>query len=937
MTYYRENKIVVLFTVLMMFIGIGIFNLTSTTVYAQTKIVYVTSGRDDSTEGQGTQEQPYQSFKYALQNANDGDTIKVIGNIIYSKDTGVPFNINKQVTIEGSEGISLVFRGMNVELSKDVTFKDITLNVRGEGGQNGKIYASDYHLTFDNVSTKLSDQQTHERPILFAGTSEGQNGGPGAVIDIIGNNNETHFEKIVGSNENTSKETSTTINIKSVNAKVINGIIFGESLVNGKVKVVSHSNSITSFFGGQAINNQLVLKNVVMANVNLVNIKDLILEDSRVSLSDSEENSIAGNFTSDATSELTLVSDMQKSFNNIEGSGKIIVPKREKITVRGNFDSDTTIEIDNNIGTVEEILDSDIIEIAGLIQGDLSLPKIVLQRPTADRLQVFPKYGTNVYTLRRAVDKVMLEIVTDTEGNGNEDDYEAVYTEFVDYIDEQPSSYYNLVKNSEHLNNQVVVNFEEPSIIQREGKTIQVTWVIRPVGKIHFTGQAQETDVLYTIERENNSQVVSYTITKPENGKYVTEDGSDFPEEKYGQKIVVENNDRFTTKTLRFEEVVPPAQKHNVTVISRYKTDEVERKVFTVVNHENIEYVVPIAPENVQWTYAVKNEQDLEQLKNITASKEVTIELVKYHPFGILVEATPIPIYDVNMTYELAGENVGTQILRVRKGENAIPTLPTPEVGEYSIHTDFDQSVFENITENKNINVRLTHTRPSLGLVLAKKKDTDAPNPPNEGGSVPTPPTDNGENDGNGNSGTPSTDPENNSKLVVKVLQNANPINYFVRSKSGEYEILFSSEVANGSRWEVYLHSDPILLGTVTVNDGKALLNISEEKANEFVVGDHKLILKNLDSNPNKIVEFSWKVISASNEVENNNIDTQVSPRKENNVGVKAENKLTGDKTNNVVLKVKENSLANTGVDTLVFFVIMVLFVTGVVTLRVKK
>ncbi|WP_161945665.1 ZmpA/ZmpB/ZmpC family metallo-endopeptidase, partial [Streptococcus suis] len=51
-----------------------------TSIYSEPKAreLYVTNGSETSTEGQGTETNPYQSLSYALSQAKDGDTIKLV-------------------------------------------------------------------------------------------------------------------------------------------------------------------------------------------------------------------------------------------------------------------------------------------------------------------------------------------------------------------------------------------------------------------------------------------------------------------------------------------------------------------------------------------------------------------------------------------------------------------------------------------------------------------------------------------------------------------------------------------------------------------------------------------------------------------------------------------------------------------------------------------
>ncbi len=106
------------------------------------KIIYLTTGRDDSTSGNGSKTNPYESLLFAIQQAQNGDTIQLLTNISYISDTGHPFVINKAVTIEGTnesgENFSLQFRGMSVALAANVTFKNLILRMLPDSGNRNE-------------------------------------------------------------------------------------------------------------------------------------------------------------------------------------------------------------------------------------------------------------------------------------------------------------------------------------------------------------------------------------------------------------------------------------------------------------------------------------------------------------------------------------------------------------------------------------------------------------------------------------------------------------------------------------------------------------------------------------------------------------------------------------------------------------------------------
>ncbi|QPK93738.1 hypothetical protein HCQ94_03870 [Actinomyces sp. zg-332] len=728
MTYISKTKAIAVVVTVMLIAIFGIIGMQAMKAYADNKIIYVTSGSDSSIDGDGSQSNPYQSFKYALQNADDGDTIKVIGNIVYTEDLGTPFDINKAVTIEG-EGTTLTFRGMNVQLSKDVVFRNITLNVTGEGGNEGKIYVSDYSVTFDNVSTKISDIQSAERPIIIAGTYGHKIAGDHAKINILGNNRETKFTKIIANDEDEEKVTPTTINIESAVASVREGIVFGENYeISGKVSVTSVSPFITGYFGGSSTDNELTLKNVNVQGLTTYRLKTLNLVDSNVSITNGDniiENLNLNNskITFDETTEIVTTS----------GTGQIHIPPDATLIVDGSHDINVGVVVDNTPDTTS-IAGSDILLLIGdmvengktLDKNDPAiLPDIRLDSPTIDKYKVVKKEDSYTYTLSKT-HSVLIEVLEDTNGTGNLDDFESIYSDFVDYDGDNVDQYRtNLLGHSE-LEGKVITNYENPTTENNaDGELSHITWIAKPVGELVIVVNGSLWELPFTIERTNDTQIVSYSVSKPENGRFLKEDGKPFEESDYDKKIVVTGDDIAGTIKLRFEKVHPT--NHTVNIVYTFETNEVSRDTLTVLDGQDAKYSVPQAPENADWVYEIAEGADLSALSNITKDITIELKLVKKQKTppnnsndSDNDSVTPNKKYEVTLNYELAGKVVHTETQEVDSGSNAVVNLPKAESGEYKLHKEFDSSVLENITENKTIRVKITHVIPISALTPAK-------------------------------------------------------------------------------------------------------------------------------------------------------------------------------------------------------------------------
>ena len=220
----KNNKFIILFLsiILISFVGIEIIknnnitaNINNHMAQQSSKIIYIVEGDESSTTGNGTESNPYQSIEYAVKKANDGDTIKLLENIGYRQPAAnVNFIIDKNITIDGGN-YTLSFRGSNLELLANVEFKNITLNMIPDGSGTTKIYVSGNEVTFNNVSTLISQAQTNERPTIIGGSASGSPSGAHTKINILNGSSETRFKEIIAGKENADSSLPVTINISN--------------------------------------------------------------------------------------------------------------------------------------------------------------------------------------------------------------------------------------------------------------------------------------------------------------------------------------------------------------------------------------------------------------------------------------------------------------------------------------------------------------------------------------------------------------------------------------------------------------------------------------------------------------------------------------------------------------------------------------------------
>ncbi|MFH6711440.1 ZmpA/ZmpB/ZmpC family metallo-endopeptidase [Streptococcus suis] len=308
----------------------------------QARDLYVTQGDEQYRDGQGTEANPYHSLTYALSQARDGDTIKLVSDVQHRQET--PFLINKAVTIDG-QGHRLTFRGPNVELGNDVTFANMTLNMIVDASQQATLYANGYHLTFDRVSTTISQAQSNLRPSLVAGSRTGDPAGSHGQITITNGSSDTRFNTIYAGNADSASSIPVTISILSDFVNADQGIklsgVNGE-LVEGPVSVISKSSSLKSIDGNGSLDNKVTIDTARIHGLNVQNIQTLeLVNKADVSLASQVSEISTG--VELATGTQLIIANDPVTLGNLSGQGKVIVPATASLAVTGSIEG--TVEV----------------------------------------------------------------------------------------------------------------------------------------------------------------------------------------------------------------------------------------------------------------------------------------------------------------------------------------------------------------------------------------------------------------------------------------------------------------------------------------------------------------------------------------------------------------------------------------------------------------
>lgn len=209
----KKNNIILPFFVMkvVLFIVFTLF-FTSKSIPVLARVLYLTNSSYSSETGDGSITNPYRNFDYAISQAQDYDTIKLLNDITYYNTHHL--NINKNITIDGSSNSSkyklTLLGGTSMMFKSDATLKNIDLRIDGAIGVDPKIYICDYNVIFDNVSTSIRNNSRYIYPVLILGVNENYDTtGNGALLEIKGadRRNPTVFSNIYMGNEYSIKHT----------------------------------------------------------------------------------------------------------------------------------------------------------------------------------------------------------------------------------------------------------------------------------------------------------------------------------------------------------------------------------------------------------------------------------------------------------------------------------------------------------------------------------------------------------------------------------------------------------------------------------------------------------------------------------------------------------------------------------------------------------
>lgn len=341
---------------------------------SQANVVYLKNGEGSLTIGNGTVNNPYQNIRTALKNIKNGQTLKLVGTVSYTKyevdneKAPLPLMIDKNIIIEGSSGKlptdvdadGLVVRAP-IQLGANVTFKNIKLQlvpqvVLGAGGRQNilgaqspmaaTIFAAGNTLTLDNVNTKVGTNslQDKDRPYISGGTYK-NNGtlGEKSVINIINPNSQTKFAAIYAGDYWNDRNIDVEINLNSsvLNNKIYTGGFSKKLTGNVSVRLGDKSNIYNFDKTNHSGNlNVTVDKDSYMDNLDINGIDELTLdENAKVILKKGSDLNIKNiNIKKDSVLDLRKGNNLNlkgnlTGANNVNNAGCVLIASTQTLNI----------------------------------------------------------------------------------------------------------------------------------------------------------------------------------------------------------------------------------------------------------------------------------------------------------------------------------------------------------------------------------------------------------------------------------------------------------------------------------------------------------------------------------------------------------------------------------------------------------------------------
>ena len=293
----------------------------------------------------GSESNPYKSFSTAYEEAKDGDTIVLNGNVTIlgqGSDGAAPFICKKNITIEGMEGTDATLNSRtSFQLEADVVLKNFAWSFPGVSVDNRGIFLNGHKLVMNNVSVESSTEKSW--PTVYGSSSESINNNDSELVVDNTTGKNTIFENIYAGSYTGNYTGNVTLKLNS-GVKILediyaNGVNGG---VNGNINI-SIGNVFANSFKkasnlGQA---NLTLNNYNgMAGTTILGFKDITLNNSSIKINDeSNFDEVNGSLSllGDSKLDISAKTNTLNIKGNLlgENSSKIIFSESGSINVEG--------------------------------------------------------------------------------------------------------------------------------------------------------------------------------------------------------------------------------------------------------------------------------------------------------------------------------------------------------------------------------------------------------------------------------------------------------------------------------------------------------------------------------------------------------------------------------------------------------------------------
>ncbi|QWQ39032.1 YSIRK-type signal peptide-containing protein [Gemella sp. zg-570] len=334
-----------------------------------TEKLYVNTSASE--EGDGSKEKPYNDLMDAIEAANDGEAVVLLGDVNLSTYmNNSTLTTSKSITIDG-QGHTIYGRDLSYSFKGDKTvLKNITLSSTQDGYTPQYIYTNHSSVTFDNVTTRPMGTQNQDAFILVVGSDSSDVATEKDVTVIFKNSpaptehtqgrdgksyTGTAFKKIITANMNNSTsrkiklklDAHTRIDTSSSNPMGIS-LSSGNHMNTGEVSITLEGNSDINYIdASNASNSSLILKNRNgNKKLDIKNkINNITLNNSSVTFSNNVKD-IDTLEMKNANDSVQVAPSTNMNIGNIKSNGgKIKLGLNSSINVKNNISGNLNLSI----------------------------------------------------------------------------------------------------------------------------------------------------------------------------------------------------------------------------------------------------------------------------------------------------------------------------------------------------------------------------------------------------------------------------------------------------------------------------------------------------------------------------------------------------------------------------------------------------------------